>query len=776
MTPFGALLRELRLAAGMTQELLAERATLSVRAVSDLERGVNRSARRETAELLASALEVDESARMAFVLTAMGRSTPPTAEPNALVGRDAEQQAVASALAGEAMVVTIVGPGGIGKTSLARAVHRESPAAVWVDLAPLVNADLVVPTVATAIGVPSESKPTPATIAGRLHNHPILVVLDNAEHVHLPVTELVVAVSAVASAARVLVTSRIPLHTAAEQVIVLGPLPSDAEAGQLSPAATLFTRRAAEAVPGWQPDEGDLPMVTELCSRLDGLPLAIELAAARIRLLSVGDLLQRLDLDTLSGRRADTPDRQRTMRSTIGWSHGLLAPAEQEVFAAIGAFRGSWTVPALEHVVGRHVLDDLETLLDASLVVAQQSDHDPRFAASEAVAEFAREQLAQSPTAALVHQRHVGWCAELAALAGTGLTGAEQGDWMTRLDAEQDNLRAALTWAIERSIADDAERLSAGVWRYWYIRGQLHEGRSWLDRVLALGADDGGSVERGRARYGASIMAWMQGDNATALDQAARAFAILSTAGDQVAASHVVNLQGMISQYRGELEQASSRFNEALEIGRRIGDARVMAVSLINIGNLSVARGDEAAAESALRDSLVHFRALGDERSSTDALGNLGELAIRQGRLDEAADLLGECLDVFVRLGDRPGESESRQALARLCILRGEYAEAEAEWRSVLALSELQGDPWGEATAWTGLAETAASRQDASARALFERALGLHRSLEHEAGVIRALDGLVAEAERTGDSQSAARWREEREGVGQGARTDVSGQ
>ncbi len=769
--PFGPLLRGLRETAGLSQEALAERAQLSTRTVSDLERGIHHTARRYTAELLAAALDLDGQPRAVFLSAAAGR--PARVEPvgsgaDLLLGRDDDIRAAAAALTSGPGLVTVTGPGGVGKTRLAAELQAQlsqqwDDGSRFVDLGVLTDPDLVAPVVAAAVSVPSGGDPPLLALSNHLRTRHLLLVLDNAEHVLAAVAELTSVVLEAATAVTVLVTSRAPLRLGRERVLPLGPLAVSAAVDAASPAAELFALRARSANPSWQGSAADAAAISEICRRLDGLPLAIELAAAHTRLLSPTDLLDRLDLDVLAVRRSDLPARQRTMRALIGWSYDLLSPAEQAVFEAVSVFRGSWDVRAAEHVVGRGCLDELEALLEANLLLSPAAIGTPRLRMLDTISHFAAERLASGPDAADYRSRHVDWCVDVAAEGAERLTGPEQGEWLRRLDLEHNNLRAALAEAMRIDGDGRADRLAAYLWRFWYLRGHLSEGSRWIDQVLArTGVDDVAvTAARCKARYGAGVLAWMQGHNTEAEGHAQSACEGLLELGELTLAAHAVNLLGMIAQYRGQHQLAADRFTEALDTGRQTGDRRTVAVSLINIGALATDQGDEAVAERSLRESVEAFRELGDGRSEADVLGTLSDLAARQGRFAEAADLLELALATFVALGDRTGENEARQSLGRLHGLRGDVVGAAAQWEAVLVLSADLGDPWGRAAARTGLAELAEADGDHAAADRFQHALDLHRDLDHQQGVVACLEGLIRIAEAGGGDDDAHRWRDE---------------
>lgn len=777
MRRFGELLRDLRRQARLTQEELAERSLLSTRAVSDLERGVNRTARKHTALLLADTLGLTDGERDRFLDAAAGLAAAPTPlvsglprPSRSLVGRTHDLRDAAAVLQAGGRLLTLTGPGGVGKTRLALELgHRlaadYADGAAFVSLAGLADADLVPGAVAAALNVSAGGEPAEVALTTHLQDRQLLLVLDNFEHV-LAAATVVASLLASASELAVLVTSRTALGLREEVRQPVKPLPAPS-------AAALFLERATASRPGWEPSPADRTTIATLCLRLDGLPLAIELAAARARLFSAQGLLDRVaeNVDLLVDSSPDVAARQRSLRATVTWSLDLLDPPQRSLFCRLAVFRGGFTVGSAERVSGGDVLDALGALLEVNLLTTTEGgDSEPRMEMLETIREVAVEELQRRDDDHSARHAHLAWAADLAARAESQLTGPSQPVWLAVLDAEHDNLRAALAWALSASFVDDAVRLATGMWRYWYLRGQLLSGREWVERVLARSRPRGeGDVVSARARleYGAGILTWLCGDVAAAATHAAASRDQLSELGDDITSAHVANLIGMIAQYRGQLDAAASSYAEALTIGERLTDPRATAVSCVNLGTLSTERRAFGKATSYLERSLMLFRELGDERSSADVLNSLADLAGRQGRLDQATVLGERSLERFTALADPAGQTEARLNLAGVARRSGRLAEAAEHLRCVLELAAQSGDPWGRASAFTGLAEMAAAARDPEAGTLFRAALTIHRRLEHAQGVTSALLGLAALARDRGDELEATVL--EREAAGQPA-------
>lgn len=558
--------------------------------------------------------------------------------PTPLLGRREDVAAVSALLLEGRRVVTLVGPGGIGKTRLAleaarQVAHRFAGGAVFVSLAPLADPDLVLPSLAHALGAGERGRPLAEALPAAVGDRPTLAVLDNVEHLPAAVPALGRLV-ADAPALTLLATSREPLRLYGEHLFRVPPLDEEA-------AVALFAERASAV--GWR--GGAEAVVAEICRRLDRLPLAIELAAARMDVLAPSALLDRLDapLEVLADGPVDQPERLQALRRTLAWSYERLAPAEQEVFRALSVFAGSWTVEAAGDVCGRgrDVVRALSSLLDKSLLQPLETGPEPRQGMLETVREYARELLAEhgedASTRAL-HRRHFLALAETAEphLRGT------PGEWLDRLEREQPNLRAAF----DAAPAPEALRLAGALWRFWYLRGHLTEGRRRLEAVLA---DAPPGPPRAKALVGAAVMAANTGDPDTARARAAEARMLAEELGDAWTAAYAAFMLGNV-----EPDAAAARrdYEGAIVSFRALGDEHSALLASRHLALLLGETGHVGEALELHRQNLVGARATGNGRLAASTLGALAEAELAAGRPAAAAELLRESLELHRQLGD----------------------------------------------------------------------------------------------------------------------------
>ena len=675
-------------------------------------------------------------------------SRPPALEgtgmpkpPTGFVGRRLELAAVTGLLRlPDVRLLTVTGPGGTGKTRLAIAVADEvasdyEDGAHFVDLAPLADSDLVSKAIAGAIGLgEAPGEEIVETLTERLRDRSLLLVVDNFEHV-LAAAPVVAELLAAAPRLTVLTTSRAPLRLAAEHEYPLFPLELPSPTQTADPAAlahneavALFVARTRATLPSFSVDGGNAVAVVDICKALDGLPLALELAAARMKLLTPDALLERLRdrLDVLTARARDIPERQRTLRATIDWSHELLEEAERLLFMRLSVFAGSFSVEATEAVCGADV-EVLQALVDSSLV---QPAGPGRFRLLDTVRQHATERLEEVGGARETKQRHAEFFVALAEEKAPLLRGAGAGDALAALSLELDNFRATLAFAEQCGLVELQLRVTRALHRFAYLRGHLNEGRGWLE--TALGAEGHQPrLLRALALDAAGSIAWRQADLAAADAHAGEALALMRHGGEELELRGPLSTLSVVAMDRGDYDGARPYQDEIARLARRFGDGYGLATALNNQAYIEWMTQDVAAAEARWLECVDAAREAGTSEVLAMAVSGLGDVALVRGDLDRAQARFTEALALNHGLGFTENMAEMCLCLAAVANAQGDREQTARLLGAGDALHESVGGRVNVSTQAYVVAATAEATAGLGVEA-FEAAFAQGREHAHE--------------------------------------------
>ncbi|MGD0123697.1 MAG: adenylate/guanylate cyclase domain-containing protein [Candidatus Limnocylindrales bacterium] len=614
------------------------------------------------------------------------------------VGRGREV-AEAKRLLGTTRLLTLTGPGGTGKTRLSLQLAAESisdfaDGVFFVPLGPIEDPDLVAPAILVALGLrESPNEPPVIKLVEYLRDRHLLLIMDNFEQV-LPAAALVGDLLKAIPGLTVVVTSRATLHLYGEREFAVPPLTLPHAGDDLDPASisqyeavALFIQRAAAVRPDFQVTTANAAAVAEICSRLDGLPLAIELAAARVKLLPPQALLARLGqrLEALEAGSRDLPPRQRTLRGAIAWSHDLLDDAARRLFARFAIFVDGASLTAAEAVcsdAGLDVLSGLAGLVDQSLIRQEEADGEPRFTMLSTIREFALERLAEKGEADVLAERHAAFFVAMAEASAPGLTGPNQKRLLDELARENGNLRATINWSIESESVETALRLGFALWRFWQMRGMLREGAAVLERILAVPDPDGHPLERARALEAAGGVAYWRAEMATAMSYYEACLQLCRKIGDRRAiANALYNLGFPTLINREDLARSRAAFEESLAMYRDLGDHEMIARVLWGLGNAYYFGDENEAARDTLLEDVEMLRRMSDPFSLAWAFHTLGLAYDKLGEtVARSGPLWREALEHFAAVGDISG----------MTILLGDFgilAAAEGEILRAVRLS-----------------------------------------------------------------------------------------
>ncbi|HUG86766.1 MAG TPA: BTAD domain-containing putative transcriptional regulator [Euzebya sp.] len=702
-----------------------------------------------------------------------GRRTNLPHQLTSFIGRG-DELAELTTLLSRRRLVTLTGPAGSGKTrlalELATGLHDRHRDGVWVvELAALTAPAEVAAAAAAIFRLGEQPDRTRAQVlADHLRGKQLLLVVDNCEHLIEAAAELVWTLLRVAPDLVVLATSREPLAVAGEVTYDVTPLPVPDAGGaaiERSDAVRLLVDRGRTADPHFRLTHDNAPAIARICQRLDGMPLALELAAARLRAFDAEELATALD-DRFSVLRAGArtaPARHHTLRAAVDWSYDLLTEAEQVLFRRLSVFRGGFTLERATEVCGRDPLssDDVRALLpelvDRSLVVADRRPRGgTRYRLLETLRDYGQQQLGVGEVEPL-RRGHAEAFLVLAEQAQIGLHGPQQKSWLRRLDDELDNMRAALAWLLDSGHIDAALRMAIGSTEYWESHGHVDEGRAWLTRALDVGIASAPQL-RSAAMIAAAVLAASQADHEEAASHAQESLRLSEAAGDELGAARSIHVLGQAAQHRGAYHEAHAQLSDALARFRRLdGTQRETALALHNLGMVARLQGDYERARALHEESLALYREVGGQLRVGYSLWMLGVVAQYQGDHAAAQAHYEEGLMILDEFGDRSGVAHVHYTLGDLARLKGDHRRAVELYEESLARLRELGDTRCVASVLRNLGVVALDRSDLDlALRLLTESLDLRQQLGDDAGLAECLEGFARAALMAGRGKQAA--------------------
>jgi predicted ATPase/DNA-binding CsgD family transcriptional regulator len=667
---------------------------------------------------------------------------------NRFIGREREMTAVRGLLA-TTRLLTLTGAGGSGKTRLALQVATDlleefAHGIWWVELAALSDPLLLPQAVASVVGIPERAGYTVTeALSDALRPKHLLLVLDNCEHLLTACVQLIETLLHTCPTLRVLVTSREAFNITGETIWLVLPLrvpdtyqPLPIEGLMTYEAIQLFVERARSVLPSFSLTPEDASAVVQICRRVDGIPLAIELAAARIRTLSVEQIAARLDdaYRLLTGGSRSALPRQQTLRATMDWSYNLLSAQEQVLFRRLSVFAGSFSLVAAEAICAGEpgeaydVLDVVSSLIDKSLVLMEQHNGEARYRLLETMRQYGQEKLRQADEVASIRRRYCDWYVRFVERPGSETGGRQQFEWLQRLDLEYDNIRAALAWLFEQGEVGPGLRLGSSLWHFWVYRGYLAEGRNVFERILKQYSEQ--TTVRAKALVGTGLLALYQGDYAQANIFVEESLHLSRALSDREGIAYALNVLGTLAYNKGDYQQAITLHEESLLLLHELGDKRVMVMALSGWGLALLSLGEYERARALCEESLALARELGSLQSVAASLTTLAIAVLGQGDYERARVLGEESLAIRQQLGDKGESAHTLTLLGRVALYQGNYERAKEYYDESLSLRQAMGDKEGIASALEGLAGVAQGQgQPLSAARLYGAAAALRDAI-----------------------------------------------